>query len=203
MLVLVACDDGDGRDLRPPTSEQRAAMTTTTSSTTSVPGLPSEATGVPTLAPPATAVTPFALQLPSAPGGAIDVRFTCDGEGRSPLLIWSAPPAGTVELALLVTDDDAAGFVHWAVAGIAPTAGEVGEGGQITGALEGVNDFGDPGWGGPCPPAGAPHTYRFALYAFAQQAELPDGFTGGDLLAIAASSNIALAESTATYTRSS
>ena len=109
------------------------------------------------------------------------MRFTCDGEDRSPLLIWSAPPAGTVELALLVTDDDAGGFVHWAVAGIPPTAGEVGEGAQITGAIEGRNDFGDPGWSGPCPPAGAPHTYRFTLYALSQQAELPEDFTGADL----------------------
>ena len=78
-------------------------------------------------------------------------------------MTWTAPPAGTVELALLVTDDDANGYVHWAVAGIPPTAGEKGEGATITGAVEGVNDFGDTGWSGPCPPAGAPHTYRFQL----------------------------------------
>ena len=102
----------------------------------------------------------------------------------SPLLIWSAPPAGTSELALLVTDDDAGGFVHWAVAGIPAAAGEVGEGAPITGAVEGRNDFGDPGWSGPCPPAGAPHTYRFTLYALSQQAELPEDFTGDDLAAV-------------------
>ena len=100
-------------------------------------------------------------------------------------MTWTAPPAGTVELALLVTDDDADGYVHWAVAGIPPTAGEKGEGATITGAFEGVNDFGNVGWSGPCPPAGAPHTYRFTLYALDQQAELPDGFTGADLEAVA------------------
>ena len=113
--------------------------------------------------------------------------------------IWTAPPAGTVELALLVTDDDADGFVHWAVAGIPPSSGEIGEGAQITGAIEGVNDFGQPGWGGPCPPAGAPHTYRFSLYALSQQAELPDGFTGAELPAIAGPAALAVAESTGTY----
>ena len=41
---------------------------------------------------------------------------------------WTRPRPGTVELALLVTDDDADGFVHWAVAGIAPTAGGIAEG---------------------------------------------------------------------------
>ena len=91
--------------------------------------------------------------------------------------------------------------MHWAVAGIPATAGEVGEGAQITGAVEGRNDFGDPGWSGPCPPAGAPHTYRFTLYALSQQAELPEDFTGADLAAVATSANLGLAESTGVYTR--
>ena len=112
---------------------------------------------------------PFSLALPWANGGTIDPRFTCDGADLSPLMTWTAPPAGTVELALLVTDDDANGYVHWAVAGIPPTAGEKGEGATITGAVEGVNDFGETGWGGPCPPAGAPHTYRFSSYALASR----------------------------------
>jgi Raf kinase inhibitor-like YbhB/YbcL family protein len=116
-------------------------------------------------------------------------------------MTWTAPPAGTVELALVVTDDDAGGFVHWAVAGIAPTAGETGEGATITGALEGVNDAGTVGWTGPCPPPGAPHTYRFTMYALAQQAELPDGFTGADLVAVAEPASTAIAELTGTYTR--
>ena len=150
--------------------------------------------------PSTTSIAPaFALQLPWAPGDPIDVRFTCHGEDRSPLLVWSAPPAGTVEMALLVTDDDADGFIHWAVAGIAPSSGENGEGAQITGALEGTNDFGRPGWGGPCPPSGAAHTYRFRLYALSQQAELPDGFTGADLEAVAGPAALAVAESTGTY----
>ena len=133
-MTLVACDTDDGRTIKEPTSEQRAAMTTTTTSTT-VPGHPARSDitrrrGVrrhddrrgDDHPPPV-----FSLQAPWPTGGAIDARFTCDGEDRSPTLIWTAPPAGTVEMALLVTDDDADGFVHWAVAGIPPTAGEVGE----------------------------------------------------------------------------
>ena len=144
----------------------------------------------------------FGLQAPGSPGGVIDTRFTCDGIGASPVLTWTAPPTGTIELALLVTDDDAGGFVHWAVAGIAPTAGEVGEGATITGAFEGVNDFGAVGWDGPCPPAtGETHTYRFALYALGQQNELPEAFTGDDLATFANSTALGYADLTASYTR--
>ncbi len=197
-LAAAGCDTGDGKELREPTAEQRAVMsTTTTSTTTTQPGQVSDVFAVTTT----TVAVPFSLQLPWPAGGPIDGRFTCDGEDRSPLLIWSAPPAGTTELALLVTDDDAGGFVHWAVAGIPAAAGEVGEGARITGAVEGRNDFGNAGWGGPCPPAGAPHNYRFTLYALSQQAELPEDFTGDDLAAVATSANLALAESTGVYSR--
>jgi len=207
-VLFAACDTDDGKELQAPTSEQRAAMTTSTTTTATTVagdaagGLPAGSL-LPTTAPASSAApaAPFGLQLPWASGGAIDVRFTCDGADRSPLLIWSAPPPGTVEMALLVTDDDADGFVHWAVAAIPPTAGEVGEGGEITGAFAGRNDLGEPGWSGPCPPAGAPHTYRFTMYALGQQAELPDDFTGADLLGVADPASIGVAESTGVYTR--
>ncbi len=102
----------------------------------------------------------------------------------------------------MVTDDDAGDFVHWAVAGIPTTLTQVGEGAQITGAIEGVTGFNTPGWGGPCPPsAGETHTYRFTLYALGQQTELPDGFTGDELISVAASTAVAVGEVTGTYTR--
>jgi len=201
VVAAAACDEGDGREMRPPSSAQRAAATTTTSSSTtsSIPGVIG---GPVTTSPGApTTTTAFGLSAPWEDGGTIDARFTCDGEDRSPLLTWTAPPAGTVEMALLVTDDDADGYVHWAVARIPPTAGEKGEGATITGATEGANDFGDVGWGGPCPPAGEPHTYRFSLYALSQQAELADDFTSEDLLELADSTAIAVAEVTGTYSR--
>lgn len=206
VLVVAGCDSGDGRELREPTQEQRIAATTSSSTSTTIAGAVGDPTAM-TAGSVAATVTPtvapasFTLQAPWTPGTPIDVRFTCDGAGRSPLLTWSAPPAGTVEMALLVTDDDAAGFVHWAVAAIAPAAGEVGEGATITGALEGANDAGTVGWTGPCPPSGGPHTYRFALYALGQQSELPDGFSGDELASLANSTGLGYAEVTGTYNR--
>lgn len=198
--AAAACDTGDGKTLRPPTSDERLAMpTTTTTITSSLVPTPTGVDGA--TATTAVSAAAFTMAVPWANGGLIDARFTCDGAGLSPLLTWTAPPAGTVELALLVTDDDADGYVHWAVAGIPPTAGEKGEGATITGALEGVTDAGVTGWSGPCPPVGGPHTYRFTMYALGQQAELPDGFTGAELAAIAGPASIAITEVTGSYIR--
>jgi Raf kinase inhibitor-like YbhB/YbcL family protein len=187
--ALAGCDTDDGRQLQPPTEEQRAAMTTTATT------LAAGASVIETATP-----APFTLTAPWADGAAIDPRFTCDGEDISPALSWTAPPAGTVELALLVTDDDAGGFVHWAVAGIAPSASGVAEGTPIPGAIEGVTSFGETGWGGPCPPSGV-HTYRFSLYALSQQAEVSEGFGAADLAVYTVSASLGVAEVTGTYER--
>lgn len=198
--ILAGCDSNDGRQLEPPTEEQRAAMTTTTSTpTTSAAGVPPDV-GAASSQAAATAAAPFALTAPWSDGGAIEARFTCDGADISPALSWTAPPAGTVELALLVTDDDAGGFVHWAVAGIAPTAGGIAEGGTLPGAVEGETSFGETGWGGPCPPSGT-HTYRFTLYALSQQAEVAEGFGASELSVYTDTSSLAVAELTGTYAR--
>jgi Raf kinase inhibitor-like YbhB/YbcL family protein len=105
----------------------------------------------------------FRLSSPAFPnGGAIPARYTCDGPGVSPPLRWTAPPPRTRSLALLVTDLDAGGFVHWRATGIPPHAGGVRAGERLP--HEGVNGFGGRGWGGPCPPGGT-HRYLFVLSA--------------------------------------
>ncbi len=64
-----------------------------------------------------------------------------------------------------MVDPDAANFVHWVVTGIATSSLELAEGELPTGATEGLNQFGEVGWGGPAPPPGEPHTYVFTLHA--------------------------------------
>ncbi len=46
-----------------------------------------------------------------------------------------------------------------------------------SGAAQVATDFGAPGWGGPCPPAGnKPHRYNFTLHALkVDKLELPEG----------------------------
>ena len=100
-----------------------------------------------------------------ADGGAIPGRHTCDGDDLSPPLAWTAPPDGAVALALCVDDRDAGRypFTHWLGWSLAAGRGQLAEGEAAPG--EGRNDFGAPGYRGPCPPPGKPHRYVFTLYA--------------------------------------
>lgn len=99
---------------------------------------------------------------------AIPLKFTCDGSGNSPPMVWSPPPAGTQSLALLVTDPDAPGgiWVHWVLYNLSPGLRGVEQhmGKLPSGSRPGVNSWGRIGYGAPCPPSGH-HHYIFRLYA--------------------------------------
>ena len=102
--------------------------------------------------------------------------FGCDGGNRSPHLAWDDAPAGTKSFAVTCFDPDAptgSGFWHWVVVNIPPSvtalpldAGNPAGGKLPVGALQVRTDFGKPGYGGPCPPAGDhPHRYLFTVHA--------------------------------------
>ena len=129
---------------------------------------------------------PMSLTLTSpafAEGGEIPARHTCEGEDLAPPLAWSAPPAGTKSLALVVDDPDAPDpkaprttWVHWGLYNLPPEAGSLPEGvgreaALPAGAREGLNDWKQPGYRGPCPPVGR-HRYFHKLHAL--DAVLPD-----------------------------
>jgi Raf kinase inhibitor-like YbhB/YbcL family protein len=133
---------------------------------------------------------------------AIPRRHTCDGEDRSPPLWWSAPPAGTRSLALILEDPDAptGRFIHWLAWGITPDAGGLGEGELAP--LEGRNDFGTVGYRGPCPPRGhGRHRYRFRLHAVAEDLPLAPGVGVRELEHALTSKVLAVAELLGTYGR--
>ena len=102
--------------------------------------------------------------------------FGCEGNNRSPHLAWSGAPPGTKSFAVTCFDPDAptgSGFWHWLVVNIPPNvtelaldAGNPQSGKLPQGALQTRTDFGKPGYGGPCPPAGdQPHRYLFTVFA--------------------------------------
>jgi Raf kinase inhibitor-like YbhB/YbcL family protein len=107
-------------------------------------------------------------------GGDIPAVHTCDGADTSPPLAWAEVPAGTKSLALIVDDPDAPDpaaprrtWVHWVLYNLPPDAGRLAEGASVRlppGAMTGGNDWGNAGYGGPCPPIGR-HRYFFKLYA--------------------------------------
>jgi hypothetical protein len=115
-------------------------------------------------------------------GGAIPRKYTCDGSDHSPPLEWRGAPADTKSFALIVDDPDAPDpsapktvWVHWVVYNIPAPLDRLAEGaspGSLPdGAREGLNDWKQPGYRGPCPPIGR-HRYFHKLYAL--DAMLPD-----------------------------
>lgn len=96
----------------------------------------------------------------------IPVQYTCDGADQTPALSWGDPPPETKSFALVIDDPDAPNgtFRHWGVFDIPASARSIGEGQRV--GTEVANDFGKPGYGGPCPPKGhGPHHYHFKLFA--------------------------------------
>ena len=97
----------------------------------------------------------------------IPKKYTCDGENINPPLTISEIPEGTNSLVLIVDDPDAPAkvWVHWLVFNMPPQFDEISEGVSPPSSLQGLNDFGEIGYGGPCPPQGPDHRYFFKLYA--------------------------------------
>lgn len=115
-------------------------------------------------------------------GAAIPKKHTADGADVSPALVWSDVPPGVQAFALICDDPDAprGTWVHWVLYNLAASATSLPEGVPATktlagDALQGTNDFGNIGYGGPAPPRGKPHRYFFKLYALDAPLKLADG----------------------------
>lgn len=108
--------------------------------------------------------------------GAIPALHTCTGSDVSPALAWTGAPAGTQSYAVVMRDLSLAGAnYHWviydipaSVTSLAAGVDAVASPATPAGAKQTYWSFGASyGYGGPCPPAGAPHTYQFEVLAFA------------------------------------
>ncbi len=107
--------------------------------------------------------------------GEIPKKFTCQGEDISPQLNWEGIPENTKSFALIVHDPDVPSpdapkriWVHWVLYNLPPDAKgliqDISPQDLPPGTRDGVNDWGNTGYGGPCPPMGR-HRYFHTLYA--------------------------------------
>jgi Raf kinase inhibitor-like YbhB/YbcL family protein len=180
------------------TTRTSATATSTTSTSTTSTTSVSATTAFSTTA---TLAGGFHLRSPAfVDGGQIPSIYTCDGNDISPPLQFTGIPPGTRELVLVMRDAEAPGgnFVHWALARIPPTTGDLPPGGVPGLVSPGINSFGTLGYRGPCPLLGAtPHHYVFSLSALSAPSGLSPGFQVDQLQSTA----IGIATLIGTYAR--
>jgi Raf kinase inhibitor-like YbhB/YbcL family protein len=153
----------------------------------------------------------MALELKSTSfknGDFIPRQFTGQGADKSPALQWQNAPEGTKSFALINDDPDAPGmtWVHWVIFNIPPDKTTLSEAVPTKGELpdgsrQGINDFGQIGYGGPMPPPGKAHRYFFKLYALDCMLELKSGITKSELLKAMQGHILAQAELVGLYKR--
>lgn len=151
----------------------------------------------------------FAISSTSfASGASIPKKFTCDGADLSPELSWAESPGGTQSFALIADDPDApvGTWTHWVLFDLPAQTNALAEGvakvDEVpTGGRQGRNDFRRIGYGGPCPPPGAPHRYFFKLYALDRMLNLKPGCSKQDVEQAMAGHILGKAELMGTYQR--
>lgn len=132
----------------------------------------------------------------------IPKKYTCDGENVNPPLSIADIPKETKSLVLIVDDPDApkGTWVHWTVFNINPEIKEIAENSIPKDGIEGMTDFGRPGYGGPCPPSGT-HRYFFKIYSLDTKLDLKANASKKDLEKAMAGHILAKAELIGLYQR--
>ena len=128
------------------------------------------------------AVTTEVLHVESlafSQGEDIPRKYTCEGENINPPLLISSLPEETKTLAVIVEDPDAPNgiFDHWVAWNISPNK-PIQENNDT--GVNGLNSFGNEGYGGPCPPSGS-HRYYFKIYALDAKLDLQAGSSKEEL----------------------
>jgi Raf kinase inhibitor-like YbhB/YbcL family protein len=106
-------------------------------------------------------------------GGALDDKYTQNGDNMSPGITWSKGPQGTQSFAVLVEDSGvnrAEPIVHWVIYNIPSTVSSLPQNVPTdatleNGASQAKNVRGTAGYIGPKPPAGQTHPYHFEIFA--------------------------------------
>lgn len=106
--------------------------------------------------------------------GIIPEKYTCDGANINPPLEFSELPDETKSIALFVEglDDQMKTTVHWVVWNIPPERIQVFEKLTPMISVQGVNDFGQNSYSGPCLMSKKPQ-YTFKVFALNTLLNLP------------------------------
>ena len=137
--------------------------------------------------------------------GSIPARYSFTGGNISPHLRWSNFPEQTRSFVITCIDIDAENFVHWVVYDIPVIAEAIDIPEGVSGNFpdfvkEGVNDFNESGYGGPDPPSGERHRYRFTVYALSVETlGLPAGASYDQVISAMQGRILARAELTGLY----
>jgi Raf kinase inhibitor-like YbhB/YbcL family protein len=149
------------------------------------------------------AIAHLEVTSPDLSGGRVPVECTCDGDNVVPRLQWSRGPEGTRSFAVVVDDPDATHphFAHWLVWNIGPHEHEL-DASKVHAFVQGINDFGEIGWAGPCPPRGdKPHRYVFRVYALDSELKVEPTTSRDQLIEALGAHLLAQGELVATYQR--
>lgn len=142
----------------------------------------------------------------------LPARFTADGAGVSPPLVWTDPPPGTAGFCLIVEDPDAPApnpLVHAVVWGIPARERFLAEGAiardgtdRTDGRDVGRNSFFAEGWLPPDPPTGhGVHDYAFQLFALDAVPQVGGNPGRGDVVEAMAGHVLAAGLLIGTYSR--
>ena len=119
----------------------------------------------------------------------IPETHTCDDINVSPPLYWNTIPEHTISFTIICEDPDApmGTFTHWIIFNIPSNVKKLPNGVKKeerleNGTIQGLNDFGYIGYGGPCPPEGPEHKYYFRIYALDTTLNLNPGATKEELM---------------------
>lgn len=116
--------------------------------------------------------------------GYIPARNTCDGANASPPLSWTDVPFNT-QTFVIICYDDSAGYedwVCWLIFNIPVETRELSEDQPRqtrfpNDMMQGINDYGNIGYNGPCPLPDKAHKYVFTLYALDTTLQLPSEYS--------------------------
>ncbi|MDP1608517.1 MAG: YbhB/YbcL family Raf kinase inhibitor-like protein [Chlamydiales bacterium] len=113
-------------------------------------------------------------------GGAIPIKYTCQGENINPPLQIERVPSSAKSLVLIMDDPDVPAYIrsdqmydHWIVFNIPPSVRSIEESSAPQGLL-GRSTNGKNEYVGPCPPD-REHRYFFKLYALDTELSLKEG----------------------------